>query len=261
MSQEDEIRQSIRRVGAKDRKKRIDASGPLIPPEDADVPPQDVHLDNALVRDDIDPTAEIAAPQNKIYTPPDERYPPVAPKVLLDEDEAVTAPKKSYIMHNIVTVIFLLGTILVGSYFAFLWENYQSHLNPFAPSTPIPVVVTATPNGALPSPPVDVRAFSLRVLEIDHQSAAAGCNWHGLLVEAATEGGAVLRIQGGDIDTQIDFARDRLEIELGDTATRREYTLQLFASDGTPLSDPEKVDTRDTCAENMTIVRFTSRES
>ena len=45
---------------------------------------------------------------------------------------------------NLISLFFLLASCGAVAYFAFLWNNYMSPLNPLAPPTPMPVVITAT---------------------------------------------------------------------------------------------------------------------
>lgn len=45
---------------------------------------------------------------------------------------------------NLVTLFFLLASCAVVTYFVLIWQNPYSTLNPLAPPTPIPVVLTAT---------------------------------------------------------------------------------------------------------------------
>lgn len=47
-------------------------------------------------------------------------------------------------VYNAVAGIFAVGTLIALALFAFLWTNYNSPLNPLAPPTPFPIVVTAT---------------------------------------------------------------------------------------------------------------------
>jgi hypothetical protein len=47
-------------------------------------------------------------------------------------------------LYNVVTLVFSLGTILVLAIVLFLWDNYNSPINPLAPPTPPPIFVTAT---------------------------------------------------------------------------------------------------------------------
>ncbi len=45
---------------------------------------------------------------------------------------------------NLITLLFLLLTIGALGYFAVIWQNPYSTLNPLAPPTPLPLVITAT---------------------------------------------------------------------------------------------------------------------
>lgn len=45
---------------------------------------------------------------------------------------------------NLIALFFLLASCGAIVYFAFLWNNYMSPLNPLAPPTPMPLVITAT---------------------------------------------------------------------------------------------------------------------
>jgi hypothetical protein len=54
---------------------------------------------------------------------------------------------------NLITLFFLLASCGAVAYFAFIWNNYMSPLNPLAPPTPMPVLITATLTQTLvPSP-------------------------------------------------------------------------------------------------------------
>jgi hypothetical protein len=47
-------------------------------------------------------------------------------------------------VYNVLALLFALGTIVVLAAVIFLWGNYNSPLNPLAPPTPLPIVITAT---------------------------------------------------------------------------------------------------------------------
>lgn len=46
--------------------------------------------------------------------------------------------------YNVVAAFFFAATVLALAVILFLWNNYNSPLNPLAPPTPLPIVVTAT---------------------------------------------------------------------------------------------------------------------
>jgi hypothetical protein len=83
-----------------------------------------------------------------VVTPPEERWPPLAPAIT-DED---TAPARrdetaAHDWRNIVIgTLALIGIVLVLAWTAVVWQDPQSPLNPLAPATPF-IVVTATPPG------------------------------------------------------------------------------------------------------------------
>lgn len=55
-------------------------------------------------------------------------------------------PRKSGRGYNLVALLFLLATLGLIVYFALIWVEPFSPLNPLAPPTPLPIVVTATPS-------------------------------------------------------------------------------------------------------------------
>lgn len=107
---------NIRRIGAKDRKTRLASGGLIFPPETP---------------------GEIQAEASSL---------PAAP-ALPAKPRSVSRRRKRRGTwgYNFLTLMFLLATLTVIAYVAFLWQNYQSPLNPFAPPTPLPIFVTATP--------------------------------------------------------------------------------------------------------------------
>lgn len=47
-------------------------------------------------------------------------------------------------LYNVIAALFALGTVAALGIVLFLWGNYNSPLNPLAPPTPLPIVITAT---------------------------------------------------------------------------------------------------------------------
>src|SRR5450432_332376 len=45
---------------------------------------------------------------------------------------------------NVVALFFLLASCMVVTYFALIWQNPYSAINPLAPPTPLPLVITTT---------------------------------------------------------------------------------------------------------------------
>lgn len=176
----DDAPETIRRVGARDRKQRIKATGPLFPPE---VPlPETPDRDEAIPEDhtpfappaddaptpddpawgDQTPPADDPAREDdwraRIYEPPppDDRFPPTA-------DDAPTAPvdpramrrpraacapaprRRRFHLQDLIALLFALASCGVIVYVAYLWQNPYSELNPLAPPTPLPLIVSQTP--------------------------------------------------------------------------------------------------------------------
>lgn len=100
------------------------------------------------------------AQRPKVYTPPEERFPPVSiprdvevPPTVRQAGEI--QPKASKLKQkpsnqrlesaaNAVTVVLIILMVLVIGYFVLIWRNPYSPLNLFPPPTPLPVYVTAT---------------------------------------------------------------------------------------------------------------------
>jgi hypothetical protein len=77
---------------------------------------------------------EEAPPQSELKDPPRPR--PIK----------TTAPRKqgNDLGRNLIALFFLLATCGVITYFVLIWQNPYSTLNPLAPPTPLPQVITAT---------------------------------------------------------------------------------------------------------------------
>ena len=86
-------------------------------------------------------------------TPPEERFPPLNPAA---EDAQPPKPQTQVTpkgrkrrvgnwRHDLIAFMFLIATIGMCGYYATLWNDPYSALNPLAPPTPF-VVVTATPD-------------------------------------------------------------------------------------------------------------------
>ena len=74
---------------------------------------------------------------DQLPLPPEEPTPP-APA------QAQRAAKRNPRPYNLLTLLFLLATCGVIAYFGYIWQYPYSALNPLAPPTPLPLMVTAT---------------------------------------------------------------------------------------------------------------------
>lgn len=150
MSQDD-----IRRVGKKNQKDDIEVSGN---PFD-DLPE---HLSDLAADVDTEFVPDIPLEDDepqRVHTPWKERFPPLEPDLPDDEkyhtDPQIPIPKKPAPKpprrwqgdwrHSLVAVFFLLATVMLCGYYAYIWQNPYSSLNPLAPPTPF-VVVSWTPD-------------------------------------------------------------------------------------------------------------------
>lgn len=187
---------NIRRVGRKDRKKEIKATGSLFPQEsDAEETPPPIESPKIEIEDsgqskieeqsksanfeldpdvlakvlntvDVPPLEELPRTDTdklSIFTPVKDRFPSL--DVKSEEanqpdkfEQAVDVAAVSQTSHrrrryygnwrhNVVAVFFLIATIGMCAFYAHLYQNPYSSLNPFAPATPF-VYVTQTPDPA-----------------------------------------------------------------------------------------------------------------
>ncbi len=99
------------------------------------------------------PTPNEAARWQRPAGPPRDRFP------MLPDEEQPTAPLKDPPRHptappvdagakdrtrNLITAFFVLASCGLITYFGLIWQNPYSALNPLAPPTPLPLVITAT---------------------------------------------------------------------------------------------------------------------
>jgi hypothetical protein len=121
-------------------------SGDSVPPEDAarwsrpeqPEPPEQVERPRRSKRAGVS--------EDRFPMLPDEAPPPTAP--LRDPPKRPAAkqqpPRSSDLGRNLVALFFLLASCGVIAYIAVIWQNPYSTLNPLAPPTPLPLVITAT---------------------------------------------------------------------------------------------------------------------
>lgn len=138
------------------------ATAPPLSPEDFSETLSDESRDDDLAADHVRfqrPPAPLSAPRQ--ITPPEERFPPVAPRVAQQlaplpppprptAPTATTARRRRYRgnwRHDVIAALFLLATLGVGAFYVWIWQNPFSPANPFALPTPF-IEVTATPDPA-----------------------------------------------------------------------------------------------------------------
>jgi hypothetical protein len=197
-SNDERKRDHVRRVTARDRKRKLKAADPRFPapdesqqqPTPAPPPPPKSEPEQESEEEtpaDTDAEAEILteleaklaseaaaalaepiqletepeaipapeiAPEDKIYTPPEERFPPLeAPR---ETPPAPPEPPRQprIAWQDIVAILFLLlsiGEIVLG---VIIFRDPYHPLNLLAPPTPLPIFITATFPPPSPAPPV-----------------------------------------------------------------------------------------------------------
>lgn len=209
---EQEFSADVRRVSSRQRKKRLDARGPLFPsdaPDEPDAPDAPVSASpSARSRSDDEPeldgplTLDIPADLAGLFDEraqrparpgaPGERYPPL-PHEMPPEQPASHRPTPRPVVrrrrgswrYNLLSLLFLLGTGLLIAYFVMVWRDpYNITLNPLAPPTPF-VVVTWTPAPEVSAPQaaapplIDLPPFAMSEGGVRYtaNSNSEACNW------------------------------------------------------------------------------------
>lgn len=159
---------NVRRVGKDAQKDKLDKrdlsfppSTPM-PPEHTRFAPPDVAPQLPTLPDD-DVEQLIPTTRGKVVTPPEERFPPIAPP--RDLPEAIQQSKTLYpernapaeqpvapqpknrmrnVLANLLTALLMLLMLGAVAFFVYVWQNPYSPMNPLALPTPLPVVITAT---------------------------------------------------------------------------------------------------------------------
>lgn len=305
MSEKDN--KNVRRFGRRDRKDKLEKPENLFPVEN-DVP--EIEDDNDTIFDidslnlpDTDSEAlnmlsalgdEVRAP---IITPQEERYPPIAP---VDKPspppqaspvEATEAKPANSLLHNIMSLIFVLATIANIIWFVVVWDNPQSNWNPLPPATPFievtviseqseTVIIDATPDESgqifvvitdTPAPtPVGTESpypFISEQILYAPNSNELGCNWWSIAgrvldFNANPISGYRIRVIGEDVDEAVfsgvsqAFGDGGYELPLIGTPREAAFTVQLFSPQDAPLSEEISVSTRADCDSNVTILSF-----
>lgn len=136
---------NIRRIGAKDRKKQIRMTGALFPDEpigesgESTTPPTPTEQPQSG-RD----AGVVARPDTASKRPVTATTKPRT----ASKRPAVKPKRRSSnaLFYNFIALMFVLATVAALVYFVFLWNNYTSPLNPFAPPTPMPNFIIVTPS-------------------------------------------------------------------------------------------------------------------
>ena len=293
MSEQDEQSTGFRRVSRKDRKRKLESRGPLIPPEPDEPTPEELFAPPEL-RPEVPPATVIEPP-------PAERFPPVKLEDenvgVVDHAPTTTAiPKpRSTFLPNLVALVFFIASIILLVVFTIIFFNPYTPLNPFPPFTPIPILITATflpptetppptetlPPTAGPTPtftPIPIQELSPGASAFPFTAANngavfvpngndKGCDWSSIAgsvtdVNGAPLNGYGIHISGENLDETVftgsaaTFGPGGFELFLNGAPQVGTYTIQLQSPQGDLLSDKYTITTRATCTENVAVVSF-----
>lgn len=271
---------SIRRLRRADRKKAIQARGPLFPPDD----------DLRFAPPEVRAAAEQAAPEAEPTVPDDGLTAPASELESVPRSESQPAPVKTHrggCLPNLVAFGFVLATLASIGVFTLIALNPYSSINPFPPFTPLPIIITATflpPTATLPATAGPTATFTPLAVEPAASEAAfafslvggvlyqananpEGCNWSSIAgsVTAADNSaldGYRVKVTGAGVDdtvfsgTTAAFGPGGFELFLNGTPQAAVYTVQLFDLQGEAVSAPVEVSTRAECAESVALLNF-----
>jgi len=225
-----------------------------------------------------------------VITPPEERFPPLNldQRAAPPPQPAAEPPPPSNRRKNLAAIMGLIGVVVVGIWYALIWMNPQSALNPLPPVTPF-MVVTATPGGApaaaqIEATPVPVNTPQLSqpepqpdalfpfilaetgVIYIANENGM-GCDWMSIAgsvtgMDGVPLDGYGIRVTGDNLNERIfsgstqTFGAGGFELPLGGAPQAGTFGVQLFTAQGAPLSDVYTVETRADCESNVAIINF-----
>jgi hypothetical protein len=273
----------VRRFGRKDRKRSLDPRGPLFPPDEP------IAETNSAADEPESP--EVEAPTDEPAAPPptaNDQSPIVRPAP--PQRPVRTEPSGGkQIVANLLTVVFLLGTIGLIGLVAIITSNPNTPLNPFPPFTPPPIVITATflpptetPEGtAAPTAtftPVALEAASAAPAQFRFALASEqpvyapnandkGCNWSSIAGTVTDGKGTALdgyrvHVKGNGVDETVfsgatlTFGAGGFELFLNGTPQAQSYTVQLSDPQNRPLSAEYTVATKASCDQNVAVLQF-----
>lgn len=213
---------------------------------------------------------------------PPQPQPPVSAAAAVPSQKARRA--RAY---NRVSLLFLALTFGVLFYYAILWVDPYSLLNPLPPFANV-VVITATPQPAggitiLPTPdgqpaltpqplesatpsPYPFKLVDQGVIYIPNPNGEA-CNWASIAgtvtgVDGLGLVGYAVQISNSGLndrvfsDTAATYGAGGFELVLGGAPQAGTYQVQLFTSAGVPVSDVYAVTTLAECERNVALVNF-----
>jgi hypothetical protein len=288
---------NLRRMGRREQKDRLQSPDSLFPKDDA---ASDFDFSNLAYPDrDAEALEMLSSLQGEVkapkITPPEERYPPLRPVAEKPrQSKAAAAPstepqKSKNGFYNLMTFVLFVGIVLFIAWFAQVWIDPQSFLNPLPPATPF-IEVTATPSSAqttvdatpddsgqifvvitetpaLIAPTDSPYPFIVQEILYAPNSNDLACNWWSIAgtvrdIEGAALNGYRIRVSGAGLNESVfsgasqSFGAGGFELPLVGTPREEEFTVQLFSAQDAPLSEVVNVTSRADCDANVTIVNF-----
>lgn len=276
----DESSGSVRRVGRKDRKRRITSSAPLFPVEEGVSAPEVESVPVAV--------PEASPPERDALPNESDRFPVIPVETAVPRQ--TTPPGRrgaGGCVPNLLTLLFVTASVAAVVMFVVIARNPYSPLNPFPPFTPLPVIVTATflpPTATPEASPGPTATFTPLPLESIAPTAMQfvleggiptfttntndqGCNWSSIAGSVTDSSGAGLsgyrvRIVGAERDETVfsgsatSFGEGGFELVLGNIPAEQSYVVQLQTPRSEAVSPEYAVLTRADCAANVMILRF-----
>lgn len=276
----DESSGSVRRVGRKDRKRRIASGAPLFPVEEVAPAPE---IESAPVA-----VPEINPPEPDVEPTEADRFPVVPAETAVPRPR--TAPRRQGAggcVPNLLTLLFVTATVAAVVVFVVIARNPYSPLNPFPPFTPLPLIVTATflPPTPTPEPspgptatftplsPESIAPMAMQFVLEDGvptftvNTNDRGCNWLSIAGSVTDSSGAGLsgyrvKIVGTERDETVfsgsatGYGDGGFELVLGNVPAEQSYIVQLQTPRSEAVSPEYAVLTRADCAANVMILRF-----
>jgi hypothetical protein len=262
---------SVRRLRRKDRKKTINAGGPLFPAEEETV---------------SEPTLPEAEEADLPAMPDIEPMPPV-----MTRPETAPQPARrgcGGCLPNLFTLLFFVATTGVLAYYALVATNPYTPLNPFPPFTPLPVIITATflpPTETLTPKPGPTATFTPLALATEApiefvlannapiyipNANEKGCNWSSIAGTVTDARGQAVdsyqvRITGSGVNevvysgSSLTYGPGGFELPLNGVPQEQQYLAQLLTPEGEPVSPEYSITTRAACDQNVALLSFLAR--
>ncbi len=273
----------VRRFGRRDRKRSLDPRGPLFPPDES------IEEINQTPAKAEKPRVGVSIPEPAAPIAQAKVQPSIVRPAPAQSTTVASSSSGKHVMANLLTVLFLLGTIGMIALVVIITQNPYTSLNPFPPFTPLPIVITATflppteapPGTAAPTPtftPVPIETGSVSqtpftfVLAKEQPVYAPnandkGCNWSSIAgtvtdVKGTALDGYRVSIKGNSINETVfsgatlTFGAGGFELFLNGTPQAQTYNVQLSDPQSHAVSAEYTIATKASCDQNVAVLQF-----